>query len=130
MRAPEDPRIAPGGPDASHAAPSGPEGVPEYRAEEITVPGDLGAEYAGLVLEDGVPRAVTAGQPALGWNAPDTAMVPPGSGGTPAGTAPRWAHADPHNAEVDTSYRSAARGALPGSPYNGSITGAHATGDD
>ncbi len=130
LRAPEDPRIAPGGPDQAHNAPSGPDGVPEYRAEEISVSPTLGTEYAGLTLEDGVPRAITAGQPSLGWNAPSAAMVPPGSGGTPAGSAPRWTGADPHNAEVDTSFAATARGSLPGSPFHGSVTGAHASGDD
>ena len=130
MKAPADPRISPGGPDASHAEPSGPEGVPEYRAEEISVPADLGVEYAGLTMEDGIPRAITAGQPTLGWNAPDAAMVPVGSGGTPAGSAPSWTTADPHNATVDTSFAASARGAIPGSPYAGSIVGAHSAGDD
>lgn len=130
LRAPGDPSIAPGGPDVSHAEPSGPDAVPGYRAEEIHVSADLGAEYAGLTLEDGVPRAITAGQPSLGWNAPSLAMVPPGSGGTPAGTAPRWTGADPHNAQVDTSYASAARGAIAGSPYGGGVAGVHSSGDD
>lgn len=130
LNAPTEPKIAPGGPDHAHAAPSGPEGVPEFRAEEITVSPDMGTEYAGLILEDGVPRAVVAGQPSLGWNAPEAASTPVGSGGTPAGTAPRWTQADPHNAEVDTSFAATARGAIAGSPYNGSVTGAHAVGDD
>lgn len=130
LKAPDDPRIAPGGPDPAHAEPSGPEGVPAQRAQEIDVPADLGAQYAGLTLEDGIPRAVTAGQPGLGWNAPEAAMVPVGSGATPAGSAPGWAVADPHNAAVDTSFRSAARGAITGSPYGGSVAGVHAVGDD
>lgn len=103
LAAPEDPQIAPGEPDASHYMPSGPDEVPGYRAEEITVPGNTGTDYAGLRLEDGVPEAIFAGQPGPGWNAPDAAMVPPGSGGTPAGYAPGWTHGDPHNAQVDTS---------------------------
>jgi hypothetical protein len=130
LNAPTEPKIAPGEPDTAHANPSGPEGVPDYRAAEISVPADMGVEYAGLVLEDGIPRAVTAGQPSLGWNAPSSAMTPPGSGGTPAGTAPRWLSGDPHNAEVDTSFAATARGAIAGSPYRGSVTGAHAAGDD
>ncbi|WP_159056791.1 hypothetical protein, partial [Streptomyces yokosukanensis] len=72
MKAPQDPSINPGGPDDAHAAPSGPEGVPDFRAVEITVPGDLGTEYAGLTMDDGVSRAITAGQPGLGWNAPES----------------------------------------------------------
>ena len=130
LKASDDPMIAPGEPDAAHAAPSGPDGVPEFRAQEITVPGDLGTEYAGLTLEDGVPRAITAGQPSLGWNAPEAAMVPVGGGGTPAGNVPGWAAGDPHSAEVDTSFAGSARGAIAGSPYSGSIVGAHAAGDD
>lgn len=130
MKAPGDPRISPGGPDSAHAEPSGPDGVPEYRAAEIGVPGDLGTEYAGLTLEDGVPRAVIAGQPGVGWNAPEESSVPVGSGGTPAGSAPAWTAGDPHNAGVDTSFAASARGSIPGSPYTGSIVSAHGTGDD
>lgn len=130
MNAPQDPRIAPGEPDAAHDQPSGPEGVPDTRAQEISVPADTGTEYAGLTMEDGIPRAIVAGQPSLGWNAPNTAMTPPGSGGTPAGTAPAWTAGDPHNAAVDTSARSVARGALPGSVAGGSIAAVHGTGDD
>lgn len=130
MAAPADPRQAPGGPDVSHDAPSGPDQVPGYRAEQITVPATLGTEYAGLTLEDGVPRAVVAGQPGLGWNAPESASTPVGSGGTPAGTAPRWSSADPHNAEVDTSFASAARGQIVGSPFRGAVPGVHSSGDD
>ncbi|WP_158806478.1 MULTISPECIES: hypothetical protein [Streptomyces] len=130
MKAPQDPSINPGGPDDAHAAPSGPEGVPDFRAVEITVPGDLGTEYAGLTMDDGVSRAITAGQPGLGWNAPESAMVPIGSGSTPAGYAPNWSTSDPHNAQVDTSYAAAARGAIAGSPYHGQYSGAHAAGDD
>lgn len=130
MKAPQDPSINPGGPDGAHDAPSGPEGVPDFRAQEIAVPGDLGTEYAGLTLDDGVPRAIVAGQPGLGWNAPDAALVPVGGGGTPAGYAPNWTSADPHNAQVDTSFAAAARGAIPGSPYNGGYAGVHGTGDD
>jgi hypothetical protein len=130
LNAPQDPTIAPGGPDGAHDAPSGPEGVPDYRAEEIHVPADLGAEYAGLTLEDGVPRAIVAGQPGLGWNAPESASTPVGSGGTPAGTAPRWTAADPHNAEVDTSFASARTGQITGSPHRGGVAGVHSVGDD
>ncbi|NUR38814.1 MAG: hypothetical protein HOV73_01840 [Streptomyces sp.] len=130
MKAPQDPSLSPGEPDAAHSAPSGPEGVPDYRAQEITVPGDTGVQYAGLTIEDGIERAIVAGQPGLGWNAPDAAMVPVGGGGTPAGYAPSWAASDPHNAQVDTSYAAAARGAIAGSPYGGSFSGAHAVGDD
>jgi hypothetical protein len=130
MKAPQDPSINPGGPDVAHGAPSGPDGVPDFRAQEIAVPGDLGTVYAGLTLEDGIPRAITAGQPGIGWNAPDTGMVPLGSGATPAGYAPAWSGADPHNAQVDTSFAGSARGSIPGSPYGGSYTGAHAAGND
>jgi hypothetical protein len=130
LRAPDTPRIAPGGPDSAHAEPSGPEAVPGFRAQEIDVPAGLGTEYAGLTMEDGIPRAITAGQPGLGWNAPETASVPVGSGGTPAGSAPRWTVADPHNAAVDTSFASAARGAIAGSPYRGAVAGVHSAGDD
>lgn len=130
MSAPQQPRIAPGAPDTSHAEPSGPDGVPQYRAEEIGVPADMGAEYAGLTLDDGVPRAITAGQPSLGWNAPSAAMTSVGGGGTPAGYAPGWISGDPHNAEVDTSFAAAARGAIAGSPYRGGVAGVHGAGDD
>lgn len=130
LNAPQDPSINPGGPDAAHGAPSGPEGVPDGRAQEIAVPADLGAEYAGMTMEDGIPRAITAGQPGMGWNAPEAAMVPLGSGQTPAGYAPNWSASDPHNAQVDTSFAGSARGAIAGSPYTGSIIGAHAAGDD
>lgn len=130
LKAPEDPKVAPGGPDSAHAAPSGPEAVPEYRAREIHVAADLGTEYAGLTLEDGVPRAITAGQPSVGWNAPESASTPVGSGGTPAGTAPRWSSADPHNAEVDTSFASSRTGQITGSPFRSGVAGVHASGDD
>lgn len=130
LNAPQDPRQAPGEPDAAHGAPSGPEGVPDYRAEEISVSPDLGAEYAGLELEDGMVRAVVAGQPGIGWNAPETGMIPPGSGATPAGYAPRWLQGDPHNAEVDTSHRTAARGSLPGSTAGAGVNHVHSVGDD
>lgn len=130
MNAPQAPKIAPGGPDGAHAEPSGPEGVPDFRAQEITVPADLGIEYAGMTMEDGIPRAVVAGQPGLGWNAPNAASVPVGGGGTPNGYAPAWTAGDPHNAEVDTSFASAAYGALPGSRYRGNVAGVHGAGDD
>ncbi|MFJ6530886.1 hypothetical protein ACIQMZ_37270 [Streptomyces longwoodensis] len=130
MAAPQDPKIVPGAPDPEHAEPSGPEALAAFRAQEIAVPADLGTEYAGLTLEDGIPRAITAGQPGLGWNAPEEALQVPGSGATPAGQAPGWTAGDPHSANVDTSYAGNARGAIAGSPYAGSITGAHATGDD
>lgn len=130
LNAPQDPKQAPGEPDAAHTNPAGPEGVPNFREQEITVPGDLGVEYAGLDMDDGMPRAIVAGQPSLGWNAPETAMVPPGSGATPAGYAPGWAQGDPHNAEVDTSFRTAARGSLPGSTFRGDVNAVHGAGDD
>lgn len=130
MSAPQEPKTAPGEPDASHAVPSGPEGVPGYRAEEITVSADLGTEYAGLTLEDGVPRAVVVGDSHLGWNAPESAMVPVGGGGTPAGLAPAWTSADPHNANVDTSFAGGARGAIPGSVYHGGVRPVYGSGDD
>lgn len=104
LAAPQDPKIAPGGPDPTHSNPSGPEEVPAYRAEEIDVSAETGIDYAGLAMYDGVPSAIVAGQPGVGWNAPDTAMVTPGSGGTPAGYAPAWTRGDPHNAAVDTSH--------------------------
>lgn len=130
MKAPLSERLAPGEPDSAHSEPSGPDGVPEFRAQEIDVSPDMGAEYAGLTMDDGIPRAVVAGQPGLGWNAPEAASVPVGSGGTPAGYAPAWSQADPHNAAVDTSYRSAARGAIAGSTEHGSFSAAHAVGND
>lgn len=130
MKAPPDPAIAPNAPDPSHAEPWGPDQVPDFRAQEIAVSPDLGAEYAGLSMDDGIPRAITAGQPGLGWNAPEAASVPVGSGSTPAGRAPAWSVSDPHNAQVDTSFAGSARGAIAGSPYNGSYAGAHAAGDD
>lgn len=130
LNAPQDPKIAPGGPDDAHAEPSGPEAVPDFRAQEISVPEDLGTEYAGLDMEDGMVRAIVAGQPTLGWNAPEAAMVPPGSGGTPNGFAPAWTQADPHNADVDTSFAGGARGALPGSTAGAGIRSVHGAGDD
>jgi hypothetical protein len=130
LKAADDPKINPGGPDAAHAEPSGPDGVPEYRAQEIDVPADMGTEYAGLTLDDGIPRAIVAGQPSLGWNAPDASSVPVGGGGTPEGYAPAWTLSDPHNAAVDTSYASAARGSIPGSLYGANTAGVHASGDD
>lgn len=131
MGVPADPRQSPGAPDTAHSAPSGPEGVPQYRAEEITVSPNLGTEYAGLVLDDGVPRAIVANRPSLGWNAPDTGLAsPPGGGGTPAGRAPSWARSDPHNADVDTSAASARYGSIFGSRYAGNISRVHSAGDD
>jgi hypothetical protein len=130
LHAPDQPRIAPGGPDAAHAEPSGPDAVPDARAQEISVAPDLGTEYEGLTLEDGVPRAIVAGQPSEGWNAPHAAMVPVGGGQTPAGYAPGWTQGDPHNAEVDTSFLGGARGALPGGIPDGGIRGVHGAGDD
>ena len=130
LKAPGDPKIAPGQPDTAHLEPSGPEGVPAYRAQEISVSPELGIEYAGLTMDDGVPRAVVAGQPGLGWNAPEQASTPVGSGGTPAGIAPAWTQGNPHTAEVDTSFASAARGALPGTRYGANTASVHAAGDD
>jgi hypothetical protein len=130
MKASTDARTSPGGPDQEHNTPAGPEGVPEFRAEEISVSADTGAEYEGLTLEDGMPRAIVAGQPSVGWNAPASAMTTPGGGGTPAGYAPAWTAGDPHMAEVDTSFAGAARGAIAGSPYLGGIRGVHGVGDD
>lgn len=130
LKAPQDPQIHPGGPDTAHEQPSGPEELADFRAQEITVPGDTGTEYAGLTLEDGIPRAIVAGQPSLGWNAPSEAMTPVGSGATPAGTVPGWTEGDPHSAAVDTSWASGARGAIAGSPYAGGIRPVHGTGDD
>lgn len=106
LAAPQEPKIAPGEPDAAHDRPSGPEGVADYYATKIATTPDQGIDYAGLRLDDGVPEAIVAGQPGVGWNAPDTAMVPPGSGRTPAGFAPAWTRGDPHNAQVDTSHAS------------------------
>lgn len=130
LGAPAHPQITPGGPDASHDQPSGPAEVPAYRAEEITVPGTLGVEYAGLSMDDGMPRAIVAGQPGLGWNAPNTAMTPVGSGGTPAGRAPSWTAGDPHNAEVDTSFAAARYGSIAGTRYAANTAHVHASGDD
>lgn len=104
LQAATDPKIAPGEPDADHYQPSGPEQVPEYYAEQISVPGDMGTEYAGLVLDDGVPRAVVADGPGLGWNPANESSTPVGAGTTPAGQAPGWIGGDPHNAMVDTSW--------------------------
>ncbi|MEU0398352.1 hypothetical protein ABZ208_37540 [Streptomyces sp. NPDC006208] len=123
MQAPAEPTIAPGGPDPSHSQPSGPTEVPEYRAEEITVSPETGIDYAGLRLSDGIPEAIVAGQPGVGWNAPDSAMVPPGSGGTPARNVPAWTRGDPHNASVDTSH-ARNRGATPLPPnHDGNDSG-------
>jgi hypothetical protein len=104
LAAPQDPQIAPGEPDASHFQPSGPEGVADYYADKIAVAPDQGIEYAGTRLDDGIPEAIVVGQPGVGWNAPETAIVPVGSGKTPAGSAPSWTRGDPHNAAVDTSH--------------------------
>lgn len=130
LNAPDQPKQAPGEPDASHNDPSGPEQVPDFRAQQIAVSPELGAEYAGLTLEDGVPRALVAGQPSLGWNAPSEAMVPVGAGATPAGNAPAWLAGDPHNAEVDTSFAGGARGSLPGTLAGAGIRQVHGSGDD
>lgn len=130
MNAPQDPHVNPGGPDDSHNQPSGPEGVPDTRMEEISVSPELGAEYAGLVLEDGMVRAVVAGQPGLGWNAPSNAMTPVGGGGTPEGYAPAWTAGDPHNAEVDTSFAGGARGAIAGSQAHAGVRPVYGSGDD
>lgn len=122
LKSSPEPKIAPGAPDTSHNQPSGFEEVPGYRAEEITVSSDTGTDYAGLRLDDGVPEAIVAGQPGVGWNAPDTAMVPVGSGGTPNGWAPGWTRGDPHNADVDTSH-TRNKGATPLPPnHNGNDT--------
>jgi hypothetical protein len=112
LAAPQDPQIAPGAPDAAHDQPSGPDGVPAYHAETISVSPETGIDYAGLRLDDGVPQAIVAGTPGLGWNAPETASVPVGSGSTPNGNAPGWTHGNPHNAATDTSY-ARNRGATP-----------------
>lgn len=130
LGAPQHPQISPGGPDSSHNEPSGPDQVPNFRAVEINVPAGMGAEYAGLTLDDGMARAVVAGQPSLGWNAPNSASTPVGSGGTPAGNAPAWTAGDPHNAQVDTSGASARYGALPGSRYGANTNSVHSAGDD
>lgn len=131
LNAPQQPKIAPGGPDAAHAEPSGPEGVPAYRADEISVPADLGTEYAGLTLEDGIPRAVVVqGEDGIGWNAPHASMATPGGGATPAGVAPQWLEGNPHMAEVDTSFAGGARGALPGSTAAAGVRSVHGVGDD
>lgn len=130
LNAPAVPRISPGAPDDSHNEPSGPEGVPETRMEEISVSPDLGIEYGGMVLEDGVPAAIVAGQPGLGWNAPSNAMVPVGGGGTPNGYAPGWTAGDPHNAEVDTSFAGGARGAIAGSQAHAGVRSVYGSGDD
>lgn len=130
LGAPQNPQINPGGPDSSHNEPSGPDQVPNFRAVEINVPASTGAEYAGLTLDDGMARAVVAGQPSLGWNAPNTASTPVGSGGTPAGNVPAWTAGDPHNAQVDTSGASARYGALPGSRYDARTNSVHSAGDD
>jgi hypothetical protein len=130
LMAPQSPHVNPGGPDASHDQASGPDGVPEMRADEISVAPDLGTEYAGLTLEDGFPRALVAGDPSLGWNAPENAMVPIGGGGTPAGYAPGWTQGDPHNALVDTSFAGGARGSIAGSHARADLRGVHGAGDD
>ncbi len=104
LAAPQEPKIAPGEPDSAHYQPSGPDQVPAYHAEQISVPADTGIDYAGTVLDDGFVYGITAGQPSLGWNAPDTAIVPPGSGGNTAGQAPDWTRGDPHNAAINTSW--------------------------
>lgn len=130
LNAPGDPRINPGRPDESHDEPSGPDAVPETRADEISVSPDMGTEYAGLTLEDGMVRAIVADQPGLGWNAPSQAMTPVGGGGTPAGYVPAWTQGDPHNAEVDTSFRGGARGSIAGSTAEAGVRGVHGVGDD
>lgn len=130
MNAPSDPRVNPGTVDDTHYEPSGPEAVPQYRREEIAVSPDMGTEYAGLTLEDGVPLAVMAGQPHLGWNAPEEASIPVGGGGTPAGQTTAWTSGDPHNASVDTSFAGGARGAIYGNPYQGGVRPVYGSGDD
>jgi hypothetical protein len=130
LNAPQQPKITPGAPDSAHAEPAGPEGVPDYRTEEISVPADMGVEYAGMDMEDGIPRAVVAQDAGLGWNAPAAAMTPPGSGGTPAGYVPAWLAGNPHMAEVDTSFAGGARGALPGSTAAAGVRSVHGVGDD
>lgn len=130
LKAPQSPRINPGQPDPAHDVPSGPDGVPDFRAQEIGVPGDMGTVYAGLTLEDGVPRAIVAGQPSEGWNVANQAMVPVGGGGTPAGYVPGWTGGDPHSAQIDTSFAGGARGAIAGSPYLAGIRSVHGAGDD
>lgn len=104
LAAPQDPKVAPGEPDASHYQPSGPDQVPGYYQEQISVSPDTGTEYAGMRLEDGVPQAIVAGAPSLGWNPANESSTPVGSGQTPAGQAPGWIGGDPHNAAVDTSW--------------------------
>ncbi|MFJ2307654.1 hypothetical protein [Streptomyces sp. NPDC087787] len=130
MKAPERPHAHPSGPDSAHAEPSGMDALPQRRQDEITVRPDLGAEYAGLTLEDGVERALMAGQPGIGWDAASEAMHTPGDGSTPAGIAPAWLAGDPHNAGVDTSFASAARGAIAGSRHRANISRVHGVGDD
>src|SRR5690606_36508144 len=105
LAAPQDPKVAPGKPDDAHFQPSDPSEVPGYYQEQITVPADTGAEYVGARLEDGVPVAVMAGQPTLGWKPANESSEPVGSGHTPTGQVPRWLAGDPHNAAVDTSHR-------------------------
>lgn len=112
LSAPQDPKVAPGEPDVAHFQPSGPNEVPDYYQDQIAVPSDMGADYAGLTLEDGVTRALVADAPSLGWNPANEASVPVGSGTTPAGQAPGWIGGDPHNAAVDTSWAHN-RGATP-----------------
>ena len=104
LAVPANPQVAPGEPDPAHDFPSGPDQVPNFRAQEITVPDNLGPEYAGLTLEDGVPRAVVTGQPSEGWNPASTSSEPVGSGNTPTGVMPAWLQGNPHNAAVDTSF--------------------------
>lgn len=112
LAAPQDPKVAPGEPDTAHNQPSGYDEVPGYYREQISVPADTGTEYAGLTLEDGVPRAIVAGQPSLGWNPANESSEPVGSGKTPTGQSPQWISGDPHNAAVDTSWAHS-RGATP-----------------
>lgn len=104
LQAPTSPKVAPGEPDQAHYEPSGPDGVPAFYAEQISVAPDMGVEYAGLVLDDGVPRAVVATEANLGWNPANESSTPVGAGTTPAGQAPAWIGGDPHNAMVDTSH--------------------------
>lgn len=123
LAAPQDPKIAPGKVDDAHSMPSGPEGVPNYYAQKISEDPQRGIDYAGLRLDDGIPEAVIVGQPGVGWNAPETAIVTPGSGKTPAGSAPAWTRGDPHDAAVDTSHASR-KGATPLGPnHEGNDTG-------
>lgn len=130
FNAPQDPQLAPGAVDAAHDVPDGYDALPETRRDEIAVAPDLGTEYAGLSLEDGIPLAVVAGQPGLGWNAPEQASTPVGSGGTPAGETTAWTSGDPHNAAVDTSFAGGARGALYGSPFAAGVRSVYGSGDD